>query len=79
MANASSPQQIDVTCYSGQTYAERPYSFRWEGAEHRVKEVEKEWREPGEKHFRVRTAENRLFELCYHEKEDEWSAVELVR
>ena len=31
-----------VTCYSGQTYAERPVSLIWGGIEHKVKQIEKE-------------------------------------
>ena len=43
-----------VTCYSGQTYAERPESLIWQGIEHRVKQIEKEWQEPGARLFQVR-------------------------
>jgi len=71
-------EPVQVTCYSGHTYAERPKSFLWEGREHRVKMVEKEWQEPGERHFRIRTEDDRMFELCYYESRDEWSAVELL-
>ena len=61
-----------VTCYSGRTYAERPTSFYWKGQEHIVKTIESEWREPGERHFRLRTEDDRLFELCYDEDTDKW-------
>ena len=43
---------LKVSCYSGQTYAERPKSFAWAGVEYEVEEIEKEWLEPGERHFR---------------------------
>jgi len=69
-------EPIEVTCYSGHTYAERPKSFLWEGTEHRVKKVEKEWQEPGEKHFRIVTEDDRMFELCYYEDSDRWFATE---
>jgi hypothetical protein len=72
-------QPVKVRCYSGQTYAERPASFIWEGAEYKVQKLEKEWLEPGEKHFLVHSEDERLFELCYHEQEDEWSGIELLR
>ena len=65
-----------VTCYSGRSFAERPTSFLWEGTEHRVRKVETEWRAPGGRHFRVRTGDDRLFELCYDEASDRWSATE---
>jgi len=70
---------LKVNCYSGQTYAERPKSFLWEGVEYEVEEIEKEWREPGERHFQVRTKDNKLFQLCYNEPQDQWSLTELIR
>jgi hypothetical protein len=68
-----------VKCYSGQTYAERPRSFIWQGVEYEVEEIEKQWLEPGERHFQVRTRDNKLFQLCYNETQDRWSLTKLVR
>ena len=70
--------KLKVNCYSGHTYAERPVSFLWEGIEHEVEEVERAWQEPGERYFQVRTRDNKLFQLCYNEVEDQWSLIELV-
>ncbi len=70
---------LKVSCYSGHTYAERPESFQWQGIEYEVKEIEKEWLEPGERHFQVRTGDNKLFQLCYNMGEQQWSLIELVR
>ncbi len=70
---------LEVNCYSGHTYAERPKSFRWEGIEYEVEEIEKAWVEPGKRYFRVRTGGNKLFRLCYNETERRWSLTELVR
>ena len=70
---------IEVRCYSGRAYAERPVSFEWEGTEYQVEEIEKEWLEPGEKHFQVRTGGNKLFRLCYNEKEGQWTLTALGR
>ena len=69
---------LKVSCYSGHTYAERPESFQWQGIEYEVREIERAWQEPGEKHFQVRTRDNKLFHLCYNETEKEWSLIELV-
>ena len=69
---------VQVVCYSGRMYAERPMTFLWEGAEQKVENIEKEWHEPGEKHFRIRTEGDKLFELCYYEYSDRWSATEWV-
>ena len=69
---------IEVNCYSGYTYAERPESFRWQGMEYEIQKIEKEWREPGERYFQVRTKDNKLFQLCYNETNKQWSLTELV-
>lgn len=68
---------IQVQCYSGHTYAERPDSFiyRWEAF--KVERLEREWREPGERHFQVYTETSKSFELCYNEQRDEWSVRKL--
>ena len=70
---------LTVNCYSGHTYAEEPRSFRWKGIEYEVDEIERAWQEPGERHFQVRTRDNKLFKLCYNEVEGEWSLEERVR
>jgi hypothetical protein len=72
-------KNLKVNCYSGHTYAERPKSFEWEGREYEVEEIEKEWQEPGNRYFQVRTEDNRLFRLCYNEAEDQWSLREVGR
>ena len=70
---------VKVVCYSGHTYAERPVLLIWEGFEHKVKQIEKEWQEPGARLFKVRIEDGRLFILSYNERGDEWSAFELVK
>ncbi len=67
-----------VNCYSGHTYAERPQSFQWHGIEYEVKEVVKAWREPGGRCFKVRTGDNKIFQLCYNEAQDFWTALEIL-
>ena len=69
-------EAVDVSCFSGHTFADRPTGFVWRGAKTGVKEVEKEWLEPGEKHFRIKTEDDRLFELCYYEDDDRWLAAQ---
>ena len=70
---------LRVKCYSGHAYAERPQSFLWHDAEYEVEEIKKGWLEPGERHFHVRTGDNKLFQLCYNEKDEQWSLIELGR
>ncbi|HEX78734.1 MAG TPA: hypothetical protein G4O19_01095 [Dehalococcoidia bacterium] len=67
---------IEVKCYSGYTYAERPISFTWQGKDYQVAEVEKEWRGEEAKCFKVRTVNNKLFQLCYNEAQDKWSVTQ---
>jgi uncharacterized protein (UPF0128 family) len=71
-------RMIEVSCHSGHTYAERPQSFLWQGTEYKVKEIEKEWREPGKKLFKITTDSGKSFELCYNEADARWSATELA-
>ena len=70
--------KLKVSCYSGQAYAQRPRSFVWKGVEYEVEEIEKEWLEPGERHFQLRTKDSKLFQLCYNETQDLWSLTKLV-
>ena len=78
-SSGSKTSNLKVSCYSGQSYAERPVSFSWEDKDYQVAEIEAEWRGEGTKNFRVRTKDNKLFQLCYNESQDQWSLTELVR
>jgi len=78
-SSGSRPDNLKVRCYSGQSYAERPKSFNWEDKDYEVAEIEAEWRGVGTRNFRVRTKDNKLFQLCYNESQDQWSLTELVR
>jgi len=64
--------KIQVKCYSGHTYAQRPQSFIYMDKEHKISRIEKEWLEPGKRFFRVTTEDEKLFELCYNEAQDQW-------
>ncbi len=70
---------LKVNCYSGHTYAERPQSFEWQGTVYEVEEIEREWQEPGERYFQVKTRDNKLFRLCYNETQNQWSLIEQLR
>lgn len=64
-----------VKCYSGHIYAEEPRSFEWEGVEYEVAGIERAWQEPGERHFLVKTRDNKLCQLCYNEAGERWSLI----
>lgn len=68
-----------VRCYSGHTYAQEPRSFRWQGVEYEIVGIEKAWHELGEKHFLVKTGDNKFFRLCYNDVQERWSVNEVVR
>ncbi len=61
-----------VECLSGFTYAERPIALWWEGERLEIVEIVTQWRIPGGLRFRVQAENDRIFELCYSEQEDEW-------
>ena len=71
--------KLIVKCYSGHIYAEEPRSFEWEGVVYEVAEIERAWQEPGERHFLVKTGDNKFFQLCYNEAKEQWSLTEVVR
>jgi len=50
----------------------------WQERQLRVESLEKAWQEPGKRLFKVIAEDGRLFELCYNEADNEWSAVELT-
>jgi len=65
-------EEVQVKCYSGLTYAERPKSFLWKNKQLKIASIENEWLEPGKKFFRVVTEDEKVFELCYNEAQDKW-------
>jgi hypothetical protein len=62
-----------VECYSGQTYAERPLAFYWEGERLEITEILSRWRTPEHRHFLVRINNARQFKLTYNETDDLWT------
>lgn len=61
-----------VECYSGHTYAQEPRAVHWQGHRYPVAQVEQRWRTPTGPAFRVQTESGAIFELEYHELEDQW-------
>jgi hypothetical protein len=75
---AEQNMEIEVRCHSGYIYADEPRSFIWQEKEVRIWSIEKAWQEPDRRIFRVVTEDGKLFELCYNERTDRWSAVESI-
>jgi hypothetical protein len=61
-----------VECHSGFAYADRPVALTWESRRLEITRILAEWRTPQENHFRVRTSNDREFELAYNQTLDEW-------
>lgn len=68
---------IQVECYSGSRYGERPLSFTLGEERHVVKTVEESWRTPSALHFRVQTEDDERFELAYDYRVDQWYTLTL--
>ena len=63
---------VEVACYSGVTYGERPLAFMKDEKKYIVKDVLNRWRLPEGKSFLVRTEDDLLFKLNYDETLDLW-------
>jgi len=61
-----------VECRSDSEYADRPLALTWQGQRLEIAEVLASWRGPGEKGFRVKTADGQAFEVAYRQGPDEW-------
>ena len=61
-----------VECHSGFTYPDRPVALTWEGRRLEIARILAEWRTPEKNYFRVRTTDDRDFELAYSQTIDEW-------
>lgn len=63
---------VEVLCYSGHTYAQKPRVFILHGQRHRVACVERTWRTPDGPQFLVRVRDDERFVLAYKEAQDRW-------
>ncbi|MBN1668886.1 MAG: hypothetical protein JW862_17470 [Anaerolineales bacterium] len=61
-----------VECHSGSSYVDYPTVLYWLGQRLRIEQIETEWHSPAGKHYRVRTADQQIFELRYDPAGDRW-------
>ena len=61
-----------VECRSDTEYAERPIALHWQAQRLEIAEILYRWQTPDGKCFRVRTADDQLFELTYNQIADRW-------
>ena len=52
---------------------QKPVEFEFDGQNHRVQNVEAQWRTPEAEYFRVRAGSSRLFTLKHLISSDTWS------
>lgn len=69
---------IEVECYAGSRYPERPQALHWAGERLPVAEVERQWRTPDALVFWVRTLDGRRFQLAYCESQCVWRVERLA-
>lgn len=70
-------EMVEVACYAGSRYPQRPLRVTWRGAERDVLAVEREWQEPRRRCYLVRLEGDRLLRLSYYERNDRWTATEV--
>ena len=70
-------EMVDVACYAGSRYPQRPLRVTWRGAERDVLAVEREWQEPRRRCYLVRLEGDRLLRLSYYERNERWTATEV--
>ena len=68
---------VEVACYAGSRYPQRPQRVTWRSGEHEVLAVESEWQEPRRRCYLVRLEGDRLLRLSYYERNDRWTATEV--
>ena len=65
--------RLNVGCYAGHRYAERPEWVELDGERVDVVEIEKEWREEDRLGFVVKLRDRRRMLLYYEPNDDAWS------
>ncbi len=62
-----------VDCKASYSGCDYPKSFIWQSNRLTVKHINKEWREPGVKHFLVTTCNGGRFNLAFSETSGSWN------
>ena len=72
------PFQIEVSCYAGYRYPERPVSFTLLGRVFEIEAILDRWYGENFLYFKVRVADQRVYLLKYDQYEDRWFLEGLV-
>ena len=70
---------IEVSCYSGYRYGERPVSFKLRERTFNVREIVDQWYGEVHLYFKIRADDQRIYLLKYDQVKDQWSLTGLVR
>ncbi len=70
-------EMVDVACYAGSRYPQRPLRVTWRGAEREVLAVEREWQEPRRRCSRGRLDGDRRRRLSYYQRNERWTGAEV--
>jgi hypothetical protein len=65
--------QIEVCCYSGYRYGERPLSFKLLEKTFAVEEIIDQWYGEDYLYFKVRADNQKVYVLKYDQAKDRWS------
>jgi len=71
--------QIDVSCYSGHRYGERPISFKLLERTFAVKEIVDQWYGEDHLYFKIRADDQKTYLLKYDQAKDRWFLTGLIR
>lgn len=74
-SSGSRAYSVEVGCYAGHRFPERPEWVKMEGRKVEVQSVESEWREEGRLGFLVTLRDSRRMLLYYVPNHDLWSGV----
>lgn len=70
--------QIEVSCYSGYRYGERPISFKLLEKTFAVEEIIDRWYGEDYLYFKVRADDQRIYLLKYDQHQDVWFLTGMV-
>jgi hypothetical protein len=67
-------QVVEVQCYSGASYAERPIALIWQGSQYKISSVLSSQFTPSGKRFEVVLENGCTISLYYQTNSDLWTA-----
>ena len=70
---------VIVECYAGHAYPTEPRALVFHGMRRTVERVERRWRTPDARWFRVRTDQDEVFTIAYCEDEYAWVVLPLTK